>query len=133
MSDYWKAVLAQRTILVPALCGIIGVLLHARGFTLSDQQAALFQQEVAAVFDVLAATGLVSSARYYLNQQRIQNNSNKITETAHAVNVNADILDPTVPTPPNITPARVDPYVVQVVAIPPDKLQDKSQDKKETP
>jgi tetrahydromethanopterin S-methyltransferase subunit B len=113
MNDYWRAVLAQRTVLVPAVCGIIGVGLHARGLTISDQQSALLQQEVAAVFDVLAMTGAVSSARYSLNQQRIQNTSDKVKETAEAVNVNADILDPETPTP-NFTPARVDPTIVSV-------------------
>lgn len=108
MRDYWKAVLAQRTVLVPAICGIIGVLLHARGFNLSDQQQALFQQEVATVFDVMALTGAVSSARYSLNQKRIENNATKIQETAQAVNVNADILDPNVVTN-GTTPARVTP------------------------
>lgn len=116
MRDYLRALLAQRTVLVPALWGITGAILHIRGIVLSDPQQAVIQQQIAVIFDALFVISGISSARYGINQDKIAQTAAKVNETTQAVNKNADILDPEVQTPPGAAPVRVDPIDLSLVA-----------------
>jgi hypothetical protein len=100
-----RNILAQRTVVIPALSLIIGIILHARGLSLTDGQQASLQQQIATVFDLIALIAGVSSARYSVNSQKIEAAQQQVEVTRQAVNVNANQLDTV--TKPSLVAAKV--------------------------